>query len=35
VCEVIAIACGLDNNLGELIVLDVGDFLGDAAGAVG
>jgi hypothetical protein len=34
-CEVVAGACGLDNDLGELVVLDVGDFLGDPAGAVG
>jgi hypothetical protein len=35
VCEVVAVACGLDNDLGVLIVLDVGNLLCDAPGAVG
>jgi hypothetical protein len=35
VCEVIAVARGIDNDLGVLVVLDVGNLLGDAPGAVG
>jgi hypothetical protein len=34
-CEVIAISCGLDNNLGELVVLDVGDLFGNPPGPIG
>lgn len=34
-CEVIAIACGLDNDLGERVVLDVGDLLGNTSSSVG
>ena len=34
-CEVVAISCGLDDDLGMLVVLNVGDLLCDAAGSVG
>lgn len=29
-CEVVAVSCGLDYDLGEFIVLDIGDLFGDA-----
>lgn len=35
VCEVVAIACGLDNNLGELVMLDVGDLFGNPPSPIG
>jgi hypothetical protein len=35
VCEVIAVAGGLDDDLGVLVVLDVGNLLCDAPGSVG
>lgn len=34
-CEVIAVTSRLDNDLGELVVLDVGNLLGDTSGSVG
>lgn len=35
VCEVIAVSCGLDNDLGVLVVLNVGDLFGDTPGSIG
>jgi hypothetical protein len=34
-CEVIAVSCGLNNDLGVLVVLDIGNLFGDAPGPVG
>jgi len=35
VCEVIAISCGLDNNLGELVLSYVGNLFGNPPGPIG
>jgi hypothetical protein len=35
VCEIIAVSCRLDNNLGVLVVLDVGNLLCDTPVSVG
>lgn len=34
VCEVLAIACRLNHDLGELVIVDVGDLLVDTPGAI-
>ena len=34
-CDVIAVSCGLDDDLGVLVVLDIGNLLGDSPSAVG
>lgn len=34
-CDVIAVACGLDYDLGVLVILDVGNLLGDPPSSVG